>query len=176
MKRIFKAGQVPSEPGDAERMAEILRTRRCPASAGTDTAFMEGYLTGHDDGLVGESAQPIREQYRKATGGYPAGKRYMSQLARYPGDPRAWVDSKADVKRICEEDNLNWVYSGKLIHEARPPETDPDDKPYEVAPDLINKRLAKAVELEPDLKHNPKKLAEKRYEIAKKAAGRMARK
>jgi hypothetical protein len=174
VKRIFKAGQIPAEPGDAERMADILRSRKCPGVAGTDTAFMEGFLTGHDDGLVGESAQPFRELYRQKTGSYPTGKRYMSQLARSPGDPRAWVDSLHDVKRICQEDNLSWVYADRLLHEAREPEQAPEEKPYAVAPDLIEKRVKRAVSENPDLKHQPKKLADKRAEIAKKAAGRMA--
>jgi hypothetical protein len=161
---------------DERRMAEIIATRTTPGDGLTDRAFMEGFLTGHDDGLVGESAQDYREKYRAATGSYPSGRRYMSGVARFPGDPRAWVDSMADVRKICEEDNLSWQYAGKVLHEAREPEADSDDKPYAVAPDLIEKRLKKAVEANPDLKHQPKKLADEREKIAKKAAGRMARK
>lgn len=181
MRRVIaKIGANGYEPpertvSDQYRMAEIINSRKCPGDGLTDRAFMEGFLTGHDDGLVGEHAQLFRERYRKATGGYPTGKRYMSGLARYPGDPRAWVDSIADVKKIAQEDNLNWSYAGKVMHEAREPDKAPDDKPYAVAPDLIEKRVAKAVEANPDLKHQPKKLADVREKIKTKAAGRMGK-
>lgn len=169
--RIGAAGYEPPErtAADDARMAEIIATRTVPHGS-TDAVFMEGRY--HDDGLLGEGSQEYRDRYKRAIGSYPSGKKYMSQLARYPGDPRAWVDSLSDVSRICREDNLTWEYAGRIRHRAvERDEPDPLDKPYEVAPDLIEKRVRKAVKANPDLAHDPKALADTREKIKKAAVG-----
>ena len=40
---------------------------------------------------------------------------YKSSLARFPGDPQAWVSSRSDVKKILEE--RNWQSEGTVKNE-----------------------------------------------------------
>jgi|SRR6185436_2080230 len=53
----------------------------------------------------------------RAKGGSTTGKVYIGGLAEYPGDPRAWVSGKDDVKRVCRERNLN-IVDGSMTHKA----------------------------------------------------------
>ena len=38
----------------------------------------------------------------------------MPTMARFPGDPQAWIASRSDIKRLAEE--RNWDVSGAVEH------------------------------------------------------------
>lgn len=93
--------------GESHNMAEMLATRSFPGVKGTDSVFMEGR---HLDGSQFEKDAPNVGQHhlelaRKA-GVNVTGKYYSGTLARFPGDPRAWISGLGDVKRIAEERNI----------------------------------------------------------------------
>lgn len=72
------------------------------------------------------------------------GKWYCRGLAEFPGDPRAWISSASDVRRIAEERKFN--VSGVVNYNAREvaPASDID-----VAPDLIYNEVSDILAAEP---------------------------
>ena len=91
--------------GESHSMAQMLAYRTAPASR-TDDDFFRGVGTldkqiGDDDGHY---INDVTANYRKATGHDPNPNHlYVSTLAQYPGDPRAFVASRGDVSRRAEE-------------------------------------------------------------------------
>ena len=82
----------------------FARQRACGANE-TDRAFQEGRNNGESIGSMHPRMQKIlARRYKKLTGmSLPSGAQYLSQAAKKPLDPRAIVESVADVKRINEQ-------------------------------------------------------------------------
>ena len=144
--------------GQSHNMAEMLATRTFPGARGTDRAFMQGRYHQTGGGQFAHlPAGSVQEYMRKAeeAGVNPTGKWYSGGLARFPGDPRAWVDGLSDVKRVAEERGAE--VSGAI--DVRPP-TDQEvvPRPYRVASDLVQARVAEAIADNPDLGHGRKRL------------------
>jgi len=87
--------------GESHNVADMLAHQRSP-QLNTDVAF----LAERENGRQFERNPAIGDLYRseaEANGCSVTGKIYVSQLADYPGDPRAWVSSRGDAKRLLEE-------------------------------------------------------------------------
>jgi hypothetical protein len=92
--------------------AEMCALQRPPGIMGTDSHFMEGRNCGNQF----EKTPFIGDYYKKLAaqaGVSTTGKFYSGALARYAGDPRAWISGLNDVKRIANEDNLGVTGSFK---------------------------------------------------------------
>ncbi len=93
--------------GESHAMAEMLATHTFPGVKGTDSVFMAGRKL---DGQQFEEEAPPTAQHHmalaKRAGVNTTGKYYQGTLARFPGDPRAWVSGLGDVRRICQERNI----------------------------------------------------------------------
>lgn len=89
------------EGGCNEKLADML-ARQQPPCAVTDATF----LRGNDNGSQFQD-NPDRGDYLKRVaeegGQMVKGKKYLAQLARFPGDPEAWVDGRGDVERVCRK-------------------------------------------------------------------------
>jgi putative FmdB family regulatory protein len=123
----------------------------------TPTTFIQG-----DDGFGTDNrTRKLAYQQAKAAGINPEGKRYSGQLARKGlrwRDPEAWIESRDDVRRVCERRGLGCAAVGV---KARQPECDPDDKPYAIAPDIVEREVEAVIEKTgPVAKQARKKLAE----------------
>ncbi len=156
------------ENGESHSIAEMLATRSFPGTKGTDRSFMQGRM--HQTGGQQFEHLPrwMGEHYVEralAAGVNPTGKWYSGPLARFPGDPRAWIDGLGDVKRVAEERGAE--VSGAI--EVNPPEVERSDRPYQVAPDILQRRLADAIEENPDLAQKPR--GELIHELAEKIGG-----
>ena len=81
----------------------------------------------------------------KEEGQDTTGKVYLSSLAEYPGDPRAWVSGRSDVQKVCEE--RGWGCKGAVTVKGEKAEP----KNIDVAPDLVDERVLDNVEANPDL-------------------------
>lgn len=154
--------------GCSERLAEMLASRSFPGTKGTDRAFMQGRAL---DGAQFEGQPDIvgRDYVAKAlaSGVNPAGKYYLGTLARYPGDPEAWVDSLHDVRRTCEE--RGWGATGAVdVAAPQYAAVEPPSK-YAVAPDLVERYADEAVAERPELAARRPELRE---ELAERLAGR----
>lgn len=91
----FRASLVPG------RLAEMLREGRAPRAV-TDREFLAGHCNGSQFAgreEEGDFYQQVAEQHGQDT----TGKVYLSGLARFPGDPHAWVAGKGDVERVLDQ-------------------------------------------------------------------------
>ncbi len=136
--------------GCSHDLGLMLALRQFPGIAGTDAVFNEGRkLDGSQfQGLPPAMGKMYLELARKA-GVNPAGKYYCGSIARYPGDPRAWVDSRGDVKRICEAEG--WTVAGAVKVES-PRYADgyvPPEK-YAVAADIVAAEVADRLAADPE--------------------------
>lgn len=135
--------------GCSPALAEMLATRTFPGTRGTDRAFMQGR---HLDGSQFEGLPPIvGRQYvaqAEAAGVNPTGKYYSGTLARFPGDPEAWVDSVGDIKRLCEQ--RGWGATG-AVNITTPEGDGPSDAPYRVADDIVDEHVGQVLEQRPEL-------------------------
>ncbi len=155
--------------GCSPTLAEVLATRSFPGVRGTDRSFMQGR---HLDGSQFEGTPPGvgRDYVAKAlaAGVNPTGKFYSGPLARFPADPRAWIDSLSDVRRIAEERNLS--VQGAITREATPADPLPGSSgPYRVADEIVNEHVAQRLASDPDAARRPRD--ELRHEIATTLAG-----
>jgi hypothetical protein len=144
--------------GVAESLARMFALRQPPGTGGTDRAFMYGKQAGQE--LDGE-LEPIRKRrmarYKQLTGrNVPDNARYFRQLARFPGDPRAFVSDRSEFKNRLIEDGHGCEDFGVKIAEAPPP----DDKPR-IAEPIMQQFLASE-------KKKPENIGKKEAELREK--------
>ena len=138
--------------GQSHRMADMLAHRRAPMMGGSDRAYFEGHLNGNQfekNPWVGDFYKAMAVDAGVVT----KGKVYSTQLARYPGDPRAWVSGVDDVrKRIIERG----MHSEGLVKHT-PSECDEgesnqwDNSTYQVSPDAVRDKIEDACANNPEL-------------------------
>jgi hypothetical protein len=134
------AAYVRSRQADADRLKEMFETGQTPCIQTEDTRFSGFTKVG--GAQFGDNDQ-LRNFYlgeAKKAGVDVTGKQYFSQLADRPGDPRAWVDSTGDMRRLIEE--RGWSSDGdvKVKAERRAPRPDCPLAP-DIAEDLIEEKL-----------------------------------
>lgn len=103
----------------------------------------KAFVAGRGDGFgTDEKSRKIAYRNARKAGVNPAGKIWSPQLAR-PGmglgrDPLAWLDpsqARSQVKAVCQKRGV--ACDGSVTVKEREPETDPCDKPYEVAESIV---------------------------------------
>lgn len=120
---------------EAERLAEMFESGQTPHCISDQT-----YMKGHTNGSQFEKCQHMGNYYRHEAqlhGGNTNGKRYISGLARFPGDPEAWVTGRDDIKRVIES-RPGWSCQGAVDLDGRANSPAPVERP-EVADDLLDK-------------------------------------
>lgn len=129
--------------GGTETLAEMLAMQQPPMS-NTDREFLQGTENGRqfqDNTFIGD----FYKNAAREAGQDPTGKIYLSGLARYPGDPEAWVSGRGDVQRVCEQ--RGWGCEGSVNMPVR--------KVAElsgggIAPDIVERRVSEILETTPD--------------------------
>jgi hypothetical protein len=114
--------------GATERWAEMCALQRPPGVKGTDRAFMEGRMNNQQlDQMPEDHARNIVTLAKRA-GISVSGKYYAGGLADSRGvaDPKAWVSSVDDIRRVAMERNL--TVSGSVEHKGTPVDR-PKSKP-----------------------------------------------
>lgn len=104
--------------GHSHKWAEMCALQQPPGVKGTDRAWMQGrYNNQQLDQMPPDHARNVVTLAKRA-GVNPSGKYYASSLAdhRGPADPKAWVDSISDVKRVAQERNL--TVTGAVEHKG----------------------------------------------------------
>jgi len=108
------------QSGGGERFAEMCALQTPPGTKGSDRAFFEGRSNQQqfDEMPVRQARWLLKEA--KESGINPTGKYYVGGLADKRGwrDPKAWVSSVDDVKRVALERNLH--VEGAVTVEGRP--------------------------------------------------------
>jgi hypothetical protein len=133
--------------GQTERFALMCSLCQAPGTKGLDGSFMEGKHNGQWlDQLPTRQAKWMLAE-AKAAGISTTGKFYCSGIADKRGhqDPRAWVDSTADVLRVAKDRNLD--VQGSVTHRATP--TPPKRIPLN--PKLVKKMAGELMRKDPKM-------------------------
>lgn len=139
--------------GESRNMAEMVAMQTGPG-LNTDAVFFSGSKPLYDQ----FESQSNLNRYLKAAKqhGFTPGKHstYISSIARFPGDPEAWVDQtqgRGYIKRLMEK--RGWACDGAVNVVGREPESDPlapeNCKP--LADDIVKIRERKMLQGNPDL-------------------------
>jgi len=104
----------------------------------------------------------------KAAGVETKGRKYLSSLARYPGDPKAWVQDISDVKRVCREGSMSCTGAVEVKGPAYLPE--PKEGPN-LAEDIIENAILNKLIDNPELRPGFKKrIPEMREQVIEEMA------
>lgn len=126
------------------RLTEMLAERRAPHGI-SDGTFMKDTANGKQF----EGQEEVGDHYRnvaESLGASTTGKKYISGLAAFPGDPQAWVDSRGDVQRVLEQ--RGWGSEGTI--NVKPRESlNPPTSRAEVAEDLLDKYTNQIADAQP---------------------------
>lgn len=139
--------------GESPRMAEMLALRQAPRGM-TDSVFFEGTKPiGKAYGNYQQGLEQLVDRAKK--NGYTpnANDVYDSGLARFPGDPEAFIPpsgGRGYVKRLLEK--RGWSAEGAVSVKGRQPERDPNEGKPKLADKVANKLVDHMVKKNPDLK------------------------
>ena len=133
------------ESGESHNMAEMLACRAFP-NLRTDVAFWMGRVNGNqfeDTPGLGNTYRQVAESRGQST----TGKYYQSGLARFPGDPEAWVTGRGDVERVLR--SRGWGCEGivNITAEDRPPIPD-----IPIAQDIVDREVEEIMAKDPGWK------------------------
>lgn len=140
-----KLVQVSGPPEDKEslrrKFEDIVTSRKGPGLS-TDSTFFSGAGTldrqfGKDKGALKQVVSGAKKAGYNPTGN----ELYQPCLARFPGDPRAFVsqaDGKAHIRKIVERDGTGC--EGAVTVKAREPEHEPTPK-HKLAPHIVQRHL-----------------------------------
>jgi hypothetical protein len=116
-----------------------------PPMSDTDREFLEGHVNGSQFAKTPHMGDFYQAE-AQAAGVSTTGKVYKASLAEYPGDPRAWIGSREDAKKLVEE--RGWNAEGAVTvrspKEGAPP-------PIDLAPDLVEDLAQDALAKDPSL-------------------------
>jgi hypothetical protein len=120
-----------------------------PPCIQSDTTFMAGRWESHTQ----------HHAALERAGHTTQGKVYLSSLARFPGDPRALVDSRGDVRKICEQEGWNCEGSVNVKGKQLPPRESTD-----VAEDIVQEHVEAEIE-KAGGRMKPKEVADTREKV-----------
>lgn len=150
--------------GSSHKLAEMLALQSPPMS-NTDREFLEGQheqfaATPHHGDYYAKQAKRHGLANTK-------GLTYMPGLARFPGDPQAWVTGRGDVAKVVEKNG--WACDGSVKVNAMRQE---EPKVVDVAPDIVQDVAERRMVVDPDLRHKDRRtvLEETKDMIAPSAA------
>ena len=132
----FRGRYVSLVVVDAEKFDEMVESGIPPVSK-TDVEFLKGSENGSqfaNDPFAGDYYASVA----KKAGVSITGKKYLGQLAKYPGDPKAWVSCRGDVQQVCEE--RGWGSEGNVNVKMRERENPPSEA-VPIADDIVNKEV-----------------------------------
>jgi hypothetical protein len=152
--------------GESHAIAEMLAVRKAPGCV-TDDTFFAGTKNGQQfSGNVMQEFQGdlLASKLRKA-GGSPAGKKYLGQLARFTGDPEAWVSTRGEVKAILEKNN--WGAQGQVKRSIVDSCVEPEP-PKDVADRIVRDEMLTIAEDTPELVRTPQQREDVLHQIKEK--------
>lgn len=132
--------------GTSHTLAEMFAFQTPPGGGFTDSVFLEGECNGNQFEGMEHIGDFYAKMARKA-GVNTKGKVYKSGLAKFPGDPEAWVSDKHDVQKLLER--RGWGAEGavnvKMDQSAKPLED------VAVADDIFENRVEDILEQNPGI-------------------------
>lgn len=104
-----------------------------------------------------EASRRMLSKICRRNGGNPERGHYYPQLARFPGDPEAFVESKSDIRKLAAKRKLkcDGIVECDFLERKPPPSK------YQVADDIVDRELEKEIKQ----KHGGKVSKAKRREL-----------
>ena len=110
-------------------------------SANTDREFLHGQCNGNQFERQPDLGDFYKRQCERR-GGTTKGRKYLSQLARFPGDPEAFVSGRGDVQKVLEQ--RGWGAEGSVKATRREPK---EPKPaVGVADKIVDRETVRELE------------------------------
>lgn len=123
--------------GCSVSLAKMLALQSPPRDVRTDRTFMAGLQP-----LAGDPKRLIRYRKRAERQGVDVnGAVYMRQLARYRGDPKAWVRGIDDIRRLATERKIRVETSNDDILVDSLGDAPPEMPDIGVDPKIIEKEI-----------------------------------
>lgn len=125
-------------PGTGAKFNEMVKNG-VPPSANTDREFLTGTENGRQFAHNQDHGNRLRAAC-EANGGTTQGRKYIASLAKFAGDPEAWVSGRGDVQKVLEA--RGWGCEGAVntpIRELEPTPAIP------LAPDILKEAVIKEV-------------------------------
>jgi len=117
------------------RLKEMFDSGQAASSIVTDSTYLAGkHRQFERNQKLGDAYKRITEKH----GGDTTGKVYLSQLAKFPGDPQAWVSGRGDIQRVLEE--RGWGSEGAVNVMVREPLEEPKSLAGDVCPKVLEQR------------------------------------
>lgn len=135
----------------------------------TDDTFFHGWQNA--GGRQFENDHPlVKYEYlekAKAAGVTTQGRVYQHGLARFPGDPEAWVGSRGEMKEVLERRGYGCERLGVKAKEA----TSDVQRVGELADDIVCERVSERLAEIPEADRTPRMLADTAEAVRKQHAG-----
>lgn len=113
--------------GNTPRMAEMFASRKGPG-CDTDTAFQSGRKTLQGQFEGDERGRKLIMDSCLKQGFKPSNDmQYEPGLAQFVGDKRAFIQTKGDVRKVCEERGHDASGGATVSGCYREPKTDPNE-------------------------------------------------
>ena len=137
--------------GSSPRLAELFALRQAPG-LNTDATFLAGRGTLQDQFKGDEIVLDQITKTAKRHGYNPnANDVYISSLAQFPGDPKAFVpptNAKGHVRKVCED--RGWSCHGSVNVKGTAKNDDPGEG-IKLADDLAEANVKRMVKKDPSL-------------------------
>ena len=148
--------------GKGSNMAEMLALQRGPG-LDTDDVFFSGQKPLYDQFESQKHLDKFLARSR-AMGHKPSvNSTYYPNLARFPGDPEAFVSrsqGRSYIKKLCE--TRGWACEGGVNVKHRQPEVDPMESRIKLGEDIVRESMADEQRKNPGMsKKQRKELREK---------------
>jgi hypothetical protein len=128
--------------GQCHNMASILALRRPPGTSHTDRAFQQGgeKMVGGLGSMPPMVRKARMAMYQRLTGkSIPSGYVYSSTMARFPGDPMAWVADVGELKQRAKQLGKGCEELGVSTPDTPPP------KKVKMDEELVQRNIQKAI-------------------------------
>lgn len=146
--------------GQSPQMAHQLASRRAPTMGlVSERQFDSSHR--RDMNSMSENLRNRLLTVARSAGIDTHGKYYVSGLGKH-NDPRAWVSSASEVKRVCEERQMTADGPG-IRHTAPAIDVEPNRIP--LAEDVVQERMGHYIAADPGLAEKVKKSPSKRQEL-----------
>lgn len=153
---------VCRDRGTPHGLAEMFAFQQPPMSK-SDREMLQGHVNGSQFEKVPYVGDFYKEVARRA-GVSTTGKVYLSQLANFPGDPRAWVSDRHDVQKVCEE--RDWSCDGMVSRKRVKDLTPPVEK--DISDDIVNEEVASIMEESPGIAVKPVEVMDLKEKVRNK--------